>query len=112
MTLLLTIVIALAALPIVALCWVVKQHAEVISDQSYFIREQLSELSDAVDQLRLTSRARINTVATADNPEGQPRVTRVSRTAMGKRVVVGGTEGSKQRKDLEEVYPSESELKE
>lgn len=76
--------------------------ALVIGREGRLLRKSLSSVNDAIDQLRLTSRARINSVATNDNPKGEPRLIRGGRTAIGKRVVVGGSKESKQRKDLEQ----------
>lgn len=75
--------------------------ALVIRREGRLLRRDLGQLNEAVDRLRLTSRARINSVATADNPKGEPRLIRGGRTAIGKRVVVGGSKESQQRKDLE-----------
>lgn len=80
--------------------------AFVIYREGRLLRRELRHIIGAIDQLRLTSRARINSVATADNPAGRPMMTRVSRTARGKRVAVGGSQGSKQRKDLEQSLES------
>jgi hypothetical protein len=97
-----TVALFLIAASVFALAFVIWWEARLL-------RKDLVELGGAVDQLRLTSRARINSVATADNPAGEARLTRVSRTAIGKRVVVGGSESSKQRKDLEHNLQSKRE---
>jgi len=83
--------------------------AFVIFREGRLLRKELGQVIEAIDKLRGTSRARINSVATADNPAGEPRLTRVSRTARGKRVVAGGSEGSKQRRDLEQSLESKRE---
>jgi hypothetical protein len=95
-----TWLLLLVALAILALAFVVRREGGLL-------RKELGLLGKGIDELRLTSRARINTVATATNPEGKPQVTRVSRIDGTRRVVVGGTSGSKQREQLEKSYPFE-----
>lgn len=62
------------------------------------IRLELVSLREGVDQLRLTSRAKVGKIAT-----GETQVVRGSRTARGRRLVVGGNENSQQYQDLQET---------
>lgn len=63
------------------------------------IRDELKELGEGVDQLRLTSRARVGQIAT----DGKPQLVRGSRTSRGRRVVVGGNKDSEQFQKLQET---------
>jgi hypothetical protein len=93
MTLALILVLALVAVSVFTLCFTLWQSAVELKSEILILRE-------SVDELRLTSRARVNTVSTSAGEK--PQITRVSRFAKGKRVVVGGSENSKQRTLLEE----------
>lgn len=93
MTLALILVLVLVAVSVFTLCFTLWQSAVELKSEILILRE-------SVDALRLTSRARVNTVSTSTGEK--PQVTRVSRFAKGKRVVVGGSEKSTQRMLLEE----------